>query len=317
MAKELKKIDEQLQLEVKRGMSIMAEEAAQSQKQLKTTWTEFDTVLMKGGLPTDLLAQIYGIRQTSNNETALYKTLLSRSQALETETALQVADSRVVSNAFPASQPSSPNKKLIIALGLVGGLGVGFILAFLFEHFISGFFTEEQIEEFIKVPAIASIKTEKSGAGETSLADKLVSSPMSRFAESLRRVQVAIQHSLFTGDEERDRKQGGSVILVTSTLPSEGKTTVALSLARSYALSGKRSLIIDLDLRKPSVHTQLNKTTPKGIDDFLMGDLTTAGAISSIAVTDDQTSLICHFGNEVCRTPDRSIGHQDGVGQAD
>ena len=302
LMEELKKLDIQLQTETRRGIKGLADQNTLDLKRLKSAKGELDVALNQSNLPTDILAQIYGLRQTSSLATNQYRTLLSRSQSLETELALQVADSRVVSVAFPPPDPSFPNNKLILALALFGGAGLGFVFAFVFEHFIGGFISEDQVEDLTKLPVVAVISTETLDTGRASLADKLISAPMARYTETFRRIQIAIHRAFTDYSERQNREHGCSVTLVTSTLPSEGKSTVALSLARSYALSNKRVLIIDCDLRKPSLHKQLNKNTPKGIDDFLSGSLTT-DILSSIVTTDDKTPLTAILGTKSVGRP--------------
>ena len=300
LSRELEKLDRQLQEETQKSISELSVAVNSDLQKLKAAKGQLDVAINQSNLPTDILAQIYGLRQTSNLATTQYRTLLSRSQALETELALQVADSRVVSIAIPPSSPSSPNSRLILLMAITGGLGLGFALAFLFEHFIGGFVSEEQIEEVTRLPVATSITSEALDSKSSSLADILVSSPLSRYTEAFRRLQVTMHRAYQNREERLASEQRCSITLVTSTLPSEGKSTIALSLARSYALSGKRVLIIDCDLRKPSLHKHLDKMTPKGIDDFLSGSLTT-DILSSIVTTDDKTPLTAILGS-------RSVG---------
>ena len=297
---ELDRIDAQLRSEAQNSINALRSQVNSDTNELKTAKTNLDVALNQSNLPTEILAQIYGLRQTSNLATTQYRTLLARSKALDTELSLQVADSRVVSAAFPPSLPSYPNKKLVVLLALIAGLGVGFGLAFVYEFFIGGFLSEEQIEDTIKTPVAAVIGKENLPPQATSIADILVLSPLSRYSETMKRVQIAMHHSLRAPQRQSQEPKRCKVTLVTSTLPSEGKTTMALSLARSYAIAGQRTLIIDCDLRKPSLHKQLGQTTPKGIDDFLSGNLT-KDILSSIVTTDEKSPLTAILGNRAVR----------------
>ncbi|PLW76052.1 GumC family protein [Cohaesibacter celericrescens] len=302
IADQLKNLDRQLESETRKTISFLTEQNALDLKRLKSVKGELDATINQSNLPTDILAQVYGLRQTSSLATTQYRTLLSRSQSLETEQALQVADSRVVSASFPPTEPSSPNSGLILSFALAGGLGLGLAAAFLFEYFIGGFISEEQVEDITKLPVATTIMAETLDSNSTSLSDILITSPLSRYTENFRRLQVAIHSSFLDREARKNEQQRCFVTLVTSTLPSEGKSTVALSLARSYALSNKRVLIIDCDMRKPNLHKQLNKTTPKGIDDFLSGSLTT-DILSSIVTTDDKTPLTAILGSRAVGRP--------------
>lgn len=98
----------------------------------------------------------------------------------------------------------------------------------------------------------------------------IVNLPLSHFSESIRRLRLALDQSerkAFAsprGDGPR-----GQIVMVSSALPNEGKSTVALSLARAYALTGQRTLLIDCDLRKPSIHKHLNLEPTDDFANFL------------------------------------------------
>jgi Mrp family chromosome partitioning ATPase len=115
-------------------------------------------------------------------------------------------------------------------------------------------------------------RSEKSGGIEHSLADLVVTAPFSLFAESVRRITARIDH-LQRGQTEASRQAdaGGTVVLFTSSVPREGKSTLSLSVARSLAAAGKRVLLIDADLRKPSLHALLDIAPSTKLREFLHG----------------------------------------------
>ena len=86
---------------------------------------------------------------------------------------------------------------------------------------------------------------------------------MSPFAESYRKLRASI-------DEEIGDTEGGRIIMVTSAIPAEGKSTTALALARTYASAGKLTLLIDADLRNPSIHGYLGAEPETGLLEYLM-----------------------------------------------
>src|SRR5690606_8693066 len=114
-----------------------------------------------------------------------------------------------------------------------------------------------------------TIPRQKEQKNGHSLADLMLRSPLSVFAESIRKVRLALDQSMRREPLSRSGEQRGRVVLVTSTAPGEGKTTTSLSLARAYAQSGLTTLLIDCDLRRPSVHRHLGWTPSTGLIDYL------------------------------------------------
>ena len=235
-------------------------------------------------LPSEALAQVFELQQEAQIARAQYQTLLSRLRDLEAQAGIQIADSRIVSEALAPINPSAPNRRLILALALVAGLGLGVGLAFLNEYYVGGITSAAQLRDLTGVPVATTVPlvSEKIDAGH-SIADKVIREPLSPYAESIRRLRASIdqgfrKRGLLAGPAGRagtvaaapEAAASGRVILVTSAVPAEGKTTLALALARIYAISGKKTLLIDADLRKPSVHRQVGIQPEFGLLDYLL-----------------------------------------------
>lgn len=208
------------------------------------------------------LTAIYELQQEADIVQRQYTTLLSRMRDLETQAALQVADSRIVSEALPPQAPYAPNTKLVLALALLLGLGAGVGIALLNEFHLGGVISASQLANLIPVPVLATVPRVDQQADQLSVSDNISDAPFSAYAEAFRKLRAGLDR--LTAGVER-----GRVILVCSAVPGEGKTSTALSLARTYALSGKRTLLIDADLRKPSLHHHLGVTPKQGFLDFL------------------------------------------------
>ncbi len=265
-------------------------ELAQLETQAGAYQSELRQNVLTADLPPELLTQIFSIQQRGTLARTQYQTLLSRLRDFETQADLQVADARVVSPALPPSRPSYPNTQLALALALIGGLGVGVGLALLREFYIGGFVSDTQAEEGLGVPVPATIP--RLGE-ETKPADQIVAAPLSPYAEAFRRVRASIDQTLArqAADDRpvnappMSTRSGPLTIMVASTLPAEGKTTTSLALARTYALSGKRTVVIDCDLRKPSVAERLDLEQTAGLLDFLTvrpGDVVDLEAIMGL-----------------------------------
>lgn len=272
---ELAELEAQLDTAATRVVSGLREELVASQGRVAELRSQLRQTILASNLPSDILTSIYELRQSAEVARAQYQTLLTRQRDLDTQAYLQVADSRIVSEATPPNTPSFPNPRLLLLLAGLAGLGLGLGLAFLIEHFVGGFTSEGQTESILKAPVVAAIPRQRAlkrnGAETQAIADALILAPLSVFSEAIRRVRVGIDQAVRKRRSQDDGEGGGIVIVVTSAAPNEGKTTVSLALTRAYALAGMSTLLIDCDLRKPSVHRQLGLQASEGLLEYLAG----------------------------------------------
>jgi len=240
----------------------------------------------------------------------LFQSFLARAKQTS-ELSLQVADSRVVSPARVPSATSYPKKGLIIGLGLFGSLGLGMALALGRDAFGRGFRRSADLEREIGLQTLASIplveprsssrslmlpgrktrQLERGGDRSIShnrngrdvfdrlLADFALNEPDSPFSESVRTLYLSLKQ------QGLQRRMG--VVLVTSALPGEGKSTVALNLARTAAQTGEEVLLIDGDLRRPTLAKAMNLPGENGLTDFLAGH----SDLASVVKQDTRTNL--------------------------
>lgn len=295
LREELQRLDEAIAEEGRRALSSLRSDVRNFEQQESSVSTNLINAVLESDLPDETLSAIYGLRQTAEGARREFDDLSARLQRLDTLAALQMADSRVVSEALAPRTPSYPKKQLILPLAAIMALALGVGLAFVREHFVGGFTNEDQVSTVLRLP-LASITPRETDEparkedGGQSLSDIVIRSPLSMFAESVRRIRVAIDRHLYKTHGIPGEGSGGTVIMVSSALPNEGKSTIALSLARTYALSGKRTLIIDCDLRKPSLHRHLGLEPSTGFVDFLRGS-DTAATLPKLTVTDVPTGL--------------------------
>lgn len=300
---ELAKIDTSLASLASREVGSLQEAVTGYDERANEVRQKIRTTFLRSNLPPEVQARIYGLQQSSEILLNQYQKLKTRLQDLDAQSALQLPDSRVVSAALVPTAPSFPNRRMMLALSLVAALGLGIGLAVLREYFIGGFISENQIEAVLKVPLSAIAPRQATGdehhklANPTSsLADLMVTAPLSLFSESVRRLRLTL--------DQQERKRGlpkpqdsdeGTIIMVSSALPAEGKSTMALSLARAYALTGKRTLLIDCDLRKPSVNKHLNLEPNHDFIDYLRQDRSSA-TLTSLIMRDPLSSLTVLLG---------------------
>ncbi|MEQ8600638.1 MAG: polysaccharide biosynthesis tyrosine autokinase [Devosia sp.] len=290
---ELAAIEQHMLDEARIATTSLADQIQENQDTEDTLRQSLRSLVLDQSLSADVLTELYELQRGSEIARRQYETLLSRIQDVEAQADLQIADSRVVSPALAPQYPAFPNKTLILALAGFCAILLGLALAFLYENLIGGFTGDEQLAQVLKLPVAATVPRQRAKSEKESLANTVVTAPLSGFSESIRRIRANIDQSVRHASP--DKPPTTKVIMVTSTAPNEGKTTLSLSLARSYALTGQRTLIIDCDLRKPSLHRHLNIESSTGLLDYLSSD-GDGVALQSIISSDPLTSATTILG---------------------
>ncbi|HCA41961.1 MAG TPA: hypothetical protein DEP28_01765 [Bacteroidetes bacterium] len=177
----------------------------------------------------------------------------------------QLGNVSIIDKASLPIKPFKPNRMLIMAGGCTLGLLLGFGIAFLRNFLDRTIKSPEDIESkgismLAWIPSIENLKTKGSSLDEFFVANN----PKSKESEAFKALRTRIQFSKLDGKPLQ-------TILITSSVPSEGKTTVAVNLAGSFALSDKKVLLIDCDLRKPRVHSLFETNRFPGLSDYLFG----------------------------------------------
>jgi polysaccharide biosynthesis transport protein len=228
--------------------------------------------LLQSDLSSSAVADLFNLQQSSTIARNQYQQLLARVQDLNALANVQISDARVVSEALPPISPASPRKTLIIAFAIVVGIALGVLVALLNEYYIGGVTTAEQLSNVIGARVPVAVPILQVGLTDRLLADEIMTAPLSQYSESFRKLRLAVDTALQRGAMERGglAQNKGKVVLICSALPGEGKTTTAISIARTYAAAGLNTLLIDCDLRKPSVANYLNCDASHGLINYLI-----------------------------------------------
>jgi polysaccharide biosynthesis transport protein len=205
------------------------------------------------------------LEANAGSSQALYDTFVARSKETQQQEGLQIPDARIISRSAIPISPSFPNNTLVFAIAIVGSLFAGFVVAFVLERLDRGFRTSARAEEVLGYPVLSTLpdvgfdrersrNSQADASGSQSkivnAADIIVDRPLSSYSEAIRALQLGIALS--------NVDSAPKVVLITSALPGEGKTTTALSLARHIAQTGRKVVLVDADLRRPSVSAVAN-----------------------------------------------------------
>lgn len=189
----------------------------------------------------------------------LYDGLLQRYKEVGVTGGVTTNNISIVDQATPPSKPSSPRLLLNLALAILVGLGLGVLGALVLEALDESLATPDDVETKLGVPVLGAIPL--LAKGETPAA--AIANRRSAFSEAYYSLRSALQFSTPDGAP-------GS-ILVTSSRPAEGKSTTSFALAQNFARGGKRVLLIDGDLRNPSMHRLVGVDNEKGMSNLLSG----------------------------------------------
>lgn len=258
---EKKNLGQKIEDEVKRIIRNLANEASiarTSLKSLEESLAEIQGTANSQGQASVKLRELEREAQSNRN---LYESFQSKFKASEDKNQIQTPDARVIQKASVPNEPSFPNRTMLMGASFIGSTILGLLIAFALEKMDNGFRTGAEVEKALRlanltvVPMLPRVKR---------IADRIVEKPLSAFTESIRSLYAALQLS--------NVDQPPKVIVVTSSVPGEGKTSIAVSLGRLAAKSGQRVLLIDGDLRHPSVNGHFSpRAAEAGLVEVLAG----------------------------------------------
>ncbi len=220
--------------------------------------------------------RLHELQREASANRAVYETFLGRFKETSQQVGVQEADARVISAAAVPVFPSYPRKTLFAVAGLLASLMVGLGAVFILERLDNGFRTTRQLEDHLHLPHLASIpelqERDATVDGKKLVPeDYILAKPLSIYGEALR----GLRSSLLLSNVDAPPR----VVLFTSSMPTEGKTTTSVSAGRAAAQAGLRVVIVDADLRRPSVAKMLDIEPKAGVVECLAGQASLAEAL--------------------------------------
>jgi polysaccharide biosynthesis transport protein len=234
------------------------------------------------------------LKRNADSDNQLYDNLLQKVKEASLVARIKANNVDVVDRAVPEFIPVKPKILLNMVLGLIVGLGLGIGLAFVRDHLDTSLKSVEEIDRFLGVPALAMIPSVESlpelvSEGQNYQSTGLVlpdvydPTVLAKSEKPWYRIDKQV-HQRYSPLVEAFRTLGSSVMLegasrkrvlrsivITSSRPGEGKTTVSVNLAIALAQQGRRVMLIDADLRRPSVHQALGFRNIRGLSSYLDG----------------------------------------------
>jgi len=189
----------------------------------------------------------------------IYAFLLQKKEESELSYASTVSDHRIVDDAQVPQDPVSPKRILIYLIAIVSCVGLCFGIIMIREDLTGKILYRNEVESRTSIPIIAEVAFDKSNSPLV-----IVSGKRSFTAEQFRKLRISLS---FLGINENRKK-----ILVTSSISGEGKSFIAANLAVSLSLTGKKVVLVDLDLNNPTISKILNVVQEDGITEYLTGE---------------------------------------------
>jgi succinoglycan biosynthesis transport protein ExoP len=297
----MKSIRHAITEEVRRLADIAKNDFEETKQQQQAIEKQLEQAVSQSRNTNAAEASIRELEVSAKGYRSLYDSFLQRYMGSLQQASFPISEARVISAASPPEKKTKPNPKMVLAFGMFGGIALGAALGFLREMKDRGFRTSAQIEEKLHVPCLSVVpllrnrkvkkattksarptdqvkeaveRTISEGSGTWRMATAM---PTSRFAESIRSIRFAIDLD--------PTKTPNKVVGLTSTLPDEGKSTIAASLAQLLANSGRRVIVVDCDLRNPSLSANLAPKAGAGITDILSGTRSLEDTVWTDSVT--------------------------------
>lgn len=256
-----------------------ASEAAQTEKNLRSliAGTEREALALNEHEP-----DYAKLKREQEQNQRLFSLVLQRLKDAELTGMLRTNSIQVLDAALVPKAPVKPNRKAILLVAGIMGLLVGLGLAFLFEFLDNTIKTHDDVEQVLGLPFLGIVPRmrEEKGLSELEQArfhDMYVfRKPKSSVAECIRSVRTNL---LFMTPEKPLKR-----LLVTSSSPREGKTTVATNTAIAMAQAGSRTLLVDTDMRRPRIHRAFGMPNDVGISSVIVGQVKLEDAVRETAV---------------------------------
>ena len=301
-------IEGKIEGEVARITTVLQNDVSVAATRLATIQSQLDSYTSRTNENREAGIKLQELQRQADSTRALYEASMTRSKEVGEQQEIAEPDAKLVGIATPPNRPSTPGAILFAAAGFLASGMLAGLLALLLDRLDRGLRSAREVETALGLPTLALVpKLDKLKRGQRPY-QYLMDKPLSAYTEAVRGIYMALKLT--------NIDRAPKVILVTSALPEEGKTTIAVSLATFAARSHKRVLLIDLDVvTRASTRTRLvGVARPRRIliddcplEDVIQHDLESGLPISSRSRRRPPTRRICGEraparADELCRS---------------
>jgi len=276
--KQLATIDQQIQEEVKRIVNTTEMNYQVALKSEDGIRKAYDAEEREAYRMNDSQIRLAVLQQEADSTRALYQDLYTKLQESKLSEGTQSSNVSIISGALDPARPLHPKKVLNTVIGLIAGLIIGVVATFVLDNLDDSIVTSIEVENSTGVPVLGSIphfdqsprsygrrNQQMAPVTAPAIGAWIAKQPTSQVAEAYR----ALRTNLLLSQPGAPPR----TLLVTSSLPTEGKSTTAYNLAACFANFGARVLALDADLRKPALHKLTNSSNERGLSNLLTSSL--------------------------------------------
>ncbi len=262
---EVAEIHSRIQAEVNRVVDALRNEVAGEQSREQQLNGELARMKTDAARNDIAEVQLHDLERQADANKTLYQNFLNQFKQTQSQDSYQQPDAEVMSRAPVPLVPSFPQTLVLTLLCAAASFMLGVILALVFQYLDVGVRSMEQIKNLLHVHALGMVPAPQ-GLGHGKIAREVIDRPMSSYSEAIRTIHTNLMLS--------DVDQRPRVVLVTSSLPGEGKSTLSVSLAEISARYGQKVAIVDADLRRPTIHRMAMAAPKPGLVDWLLDRVT-------------------------------------------
>jgi polysaccharide biosynthesis transport protein len=263
---EIAGVRDKIRIEVNHGVRSLADELSALDSQEQIIAQDLQELKQEDAREGQAEVRLRELERQAEANRQLYETFLRRYKEAQEQEQIIAPDARVISAAEAPVVPVTPGPKVFGLIGFTVSLMFGSLLAFLVEGLDRRVRSGGAIEREFGVNVLGVLPLITGREARQRPAQYIADRPFSGFAEAAR--------SIVTGLRMSDQGSAAPVLMITSALPEEGKTTLAISLAAGAANAGLKVLLMDLDLRRPTLEERLAEVPVEGsLVDFLNGTL--------------------------------------------
>ena len=257
----LRDADRAIKSEVEKLVHSARNDAAVAAAREGVLTASLNALRSRNGRQSASEVKLRALEREAESSRTLLETFLARAKETAAQSTHALPDARIISRATAPFSPSYPNRQLLMVIAGAASLGAGLLLALLLEGMDRTVRTRSDLDSLLGIGALAALPLlGPTWRRRSQPYQWVLRAPRFEYSEALRRM-----HTELLLENLRDPPR---IVLLTSALPSEGKTSTLLALGRLLAGTGKKVIAVDLNLRKPTLHRAAGLGSGAGIGEW-------------------------------------------------